>query len=323
MNNKTIGSVCIITALLCCSSADADSTFPDRQIRVVVPYETGGGADLVPRIAFRYLSTMLNVPIIIDNRPGAGGIIGTQVVMKAAPDGYTLLDGITGAMAINPSIYPKLPYDPVKDFAPVAMLAIGQNVLVVNPSLPVKNVRELINYAKAHPGKLNFGSSGTGGAPHMAGELLKSMASIDMVHVPYKGAAAALVDLMSGNVQLTFGGLGSTIPQIKAGKVRALAVAGSRRSPAMPDLPTIGETLKGYEAATWFGIFAPAGTPKNVVDKLSNDLAMVMARPDVVQQLLVAGYEPYVMNAEELGPFVAAERSKWAKVIKDAHIVVQ
>ena len=266
------------------------------------------------------LAEVLGQQIVIDNRPGAGTIIGAELAAKSPPDGYTLFSGITGTMAINPSIYAKLPYDPVKDFAPIAMIAIGPNVLVVHPSVPAKNVSELIALAKANPGKLTYASSGTGGAPHLAGELFKYMAGIDMVHVPYKGAAPATLDLMAGNVQVMFAGLAPVVPQVKAGKLRPLAVAGAKRSQALPDVPSLSETLKGYDGSTWFAIFAPAGTPDAIINKLSGDMAKIMSRKDVAEQLMLQGYEPWIMDPKELGPFVSQEIAKWAKVIGTAGI---
>ncbi len=294
--------------------------YPNHPVRLIVPYAPGGGSDTTSRIMAKPLAELFGQQIVIDNRPGAGTIIGAELAAKSPPDGYTLFSGITGTMAINPSIYAKLPYDPVRDFAPIAMIATGPNVLVVHPSVPAKNVNELIALAKKNPGQLTYASSGTGGAPHLAGELFKYMAGIDMVHVPYKGAAPATLDVLSGNVQVMFGGLAPVVPQVKAGKLRALAVAGAKRSQALPDVPSLAETLKGYDGSTWFAIFAPAGTPNDIINKVSADLATVMSRKDVSDQLLVQGYEPWIMGPKELGPFVSQEIAKWAKVIKAAGI---
>jgi tripartite-type tricarboxylate transporter receptor subunit TctC len=294
--------------------------YPNRPVRLIVPYAPGGGSDTTSRVMAKPLAEIFGQQIVIDNRPGAGTIIGAELAAKSLPDGYTLFSGITGTMAINPSIYAKLPYDPVRDFAPIAMIATGPNVLVVHPSVPAKSVNDLIALAKKNPGQLTYASSGTGGAPHLAGELFKYMAGIDMVHVPYKGAAPATLDLLSGNVQVMFGGLAPVVPQVKAGKLRALAVAGAKRSQALPDVPSLAETLKGYDGSTWFAIFAPAGTSPDIISKVSADLATVMSRKDVTEQLLVQGYEPWIMGPKELGPFVSQEIAKWAKVIKAAGI---
>jgi tripartite-type tricarboxylate transporter receptor subunit TctC len=298
----------------------AHAAYPDHPIRLIVPFGPGGGADIVCRVLAQKLSVELGQPIIIDNRPGGGTLIGAELAAHAKPDGYTLFNGITGTMAINPSMYRHLPYDPVKDFAPVSMVAVGSNVLVVHPSLPVHTVAELIAYARARPGQLNFGSSGIGGAPHLAGELLKSRAAIDIVHVPYKGSAQAMVDLVSGHVQIMFSGLGAVMPQIKNDSLRPIAVASAERSRAMPDLPTIAETLPGFNASTWFALFAPAGTPPEIAEKLAKAIAAIMQRKDIADELLAQGYEPWVMGPQQLGAFVVDERDKWARVIADAHI---
>jgi tripartite-type tricarboxylate transporter receptor subunit TctC len=297
--------------------------YPARPVRLIVPFAPGGGTDIIARVMSPHLSELLGKQVVIENRPGAGTIIGAELAAKARPDGYTLFMGITGTMAINPSIYDKLPYDPVRDFAPIILMAVGPNVLVVDPSLPVKSVTELIAYAKAHPGKLSYASSGTGGAPHLAGELFKSMAGADMVHISYKGAAPATTAVMTGEVKVMFAGMGAALPFIKAGKLRALGVAGSKRSVAMPDLPMIGEYLKGYEASTWFGMFAPAGTPNQIITKLNADVLKVMSRSDVEGQLFSQGYETLTSTPEELGTYVKTEIAKWSKVIRDANIPKQ
>ena len=295
-------------------------SYPVRPVRIIVPFAPGGGSDIMARVMAPHLGELLGQQLIIDNRPGAGTVIGAELAARAAPDGYTLFLGITGTMAINPSLYAKLPYDPVRDFASVVLVGTGPNVLVVHPSLPARSIRELISLAKAHPGKLSYASAGTGGAPHLAGELFKSMAGIDMVHIPYKGAAPATMDLLAGQVQVMFAGMGPAVPFIKAGKLRALGVAGAKRSPTLPDVPAIGEQLKGFEASTWFAIFAPAGTPPKIIAKLHADIAKVMARKDIEQQLAGQGYEPLTSTPEELAALVARDIAKWSKVIRDARI---
>ena len=266
------------------------------------------------------MSERLGQQMIIDNRPGAGTIIGADIAAKAPADGYTLFLGITGTMAINPSMYRKLPYDPVRDFSPVGLVGTGPNVLVVHPALPARSIRELIAIANSHPDKLSYASAGTGGAPHLAGELFKSMAGIDMVHIPYKGAAPATVDLVAGQVQVMFAGMGAALPFIKAGRLRALGVAGAQRSRALPEVPAIGEYLKGFEASTWFGVFVPAGTPRTIITRLSAELASIVALPEYGQQLAGQGYEPQTSTAEALGEYVKSEIAKWARVIRDANI---
>jgi tripartite-type tricarboxylate transporter receptor subunit TctC len=308
-----------LVALTIIAPAHAQS-YPTKPIRFIVPFAPGGGSDIIARVLAPHMSERLGQQMIIDNRPGAGTIIGAEIAAKAPPDGYALFLGITGTMAINPSMYRKLPYDPVRDFAAVALVGTGPNVLVVHPALPAKSIRELIAIAKAHPGKLSYASAGTGGAPHLAGELFKSMAGIDMVHIPYKGAAPATTDLLAGQVQVMFAGMGAALQFIKAGRLRALGVAGARRSRALPDVPAIAEYLKGFEASTWFGVFAPAGTPQLIIKRLHADLAQIAALPAVEQQLAGQGYEPLSSTPEELGAYVKSEIAKWAKVIRDAKI---
>lgn len=298
----------------------AGQAYPTRAVRTIVPFAPGGGSDIVARGILPRLSDSLGQQFIIDNRPGAGTLIGAELAARAAPDGYTLFIGITGTMAINPSIYKKLPYEPVRDFAPITLVANGPNVLVVHPALPARSVEELIALAKSRPGQLTYGSAGIGGAPHLAGELFKSMAKVDMVHVPYKGAAPVTIDLLSGNIQVMFAGMGAALPYIKAGRLRALAVAGEERSPALPEAPTIGEFLKGFAAATWFGVFAPAGTPKEIIAVLHREITKVTSRDEVRKQLLSLGYEPATSTPDQLGQYVKDEMAKWARVIKSAGI---
>jgi tripartite-type tricarboxylate transporter receptor subunit TctC len=295
-------------------------SYPAKSVRLIVPFAPGGGSDIIARMLAPHVAASIGQQVVIDNRPGAGTIIGAEIAAKAPPDGYTLFLGITGTMAINPSIYRKLPYDPVRDFAAVGLIGTGPNVLVVHPSLPARSIRELIVIAKSHPGRLSYASAGTGGAPHLAGELFKSMSGIDMVHIPYKGAAPATVDLVAGQVQVMFAGMGAALPFIKSGRLRALGVAGAKRSRALPGVPAIGEVLRGYEASTWFAVFAPAGTQPAVISQLNASFTKAAALPDVVQQMSEQGYEPLTSTPEELKAYVASEIAKWAKVIRDAKI---
>jgi tripartite-type tricarboxylate transporter receptor subunit TctC len=310
--------LCVAAALL--PSLAIAQNYPLRPVRTIVPFAPGGGADIVARGILPRLGESMGQQFVIDNRPGGGTLIGAELAARSAPDGYTLFVGITGTMAINPSIYRKLPYDPVRDFAPITMMANGPNVLVVHPSLPARSVKELIALARSRPGQMSYGSSGIGGAPHLAGELFKSMARVDMIHVPYKGAAPATTDLLAGHIQIMFAGMGAALPHIQAGKLRALAVASDARSPALPDAPTIGEFLKGFAAATWFGLFAPAGTPKEVVTLLHREIVRATTREDVRRQLLSLGYEPATLTPDQLGQYVKDEIAKWAGVIKAAAI---
>jgi tripartite-type tricarboxylate transporter receptor subunit TctC len=309
----------IVLGLILTATAHAQ-TFPTKPLRLIVPFAPGGGTDIIGRAIAPHLGQALGQQVIVDNRPGAGTIIGAELAARSPADGHTLFMGINGTMAINPSMYRKLPYDPVKDFAPVGMLGVGPNVLVVHPSLPVRSVKDLIAVAKAHPGKLSFASSGTGGAPHLAGELLKSSARIDMTHIPYKGAGPATVDLVAGHVQVMFAGLGAAIPHIRSGKLRGVAVASAKRSASIPELPTIADTLPGFEASTWFALFVPAGTPKEAIARLNAEVNKVMARRDVQQQLLSQGYETSTSTPEQLAAQLKQDIPRWAAVVRGAGI---
>lgn len=295
-------------------------TYPTRAVRVIVPFAPGGGSDTYARVMATRLPEAFGQQVLVDNRPGGNTVIGAELAARAAPDGYTLFLSTNGTVAINPSLYKKLPYDPVKDFAPVTLVGVGPNVLVVHPSLPAKSVNELIALARAHPGKLSYASSGSGGAPHLAGELFKSMAGVDMVHVPYKGASPATIALLAGHVQVMFAGLGPGIAHIKSGRLRGLGVASAKRNQALPELPAIGEYLKGYEASSWFAIFVPAGTPRDVIAKLNAEITRVMARKDVHQQLMAQGYEAATGTPEQLADLLRQDTVRWAAVIKSAGI---
>jgi len=297
--------------------------YPTKPIRLVVPFPPGGTTDILARAVAQKLAETWNQQVIVDNRPGAGGNIGADLVAKAAPDGYTLVMGTVGTHAINPNLYGKMPYDHVKDFAPIILVAGVPNVLVVNPSLPVHSVHELIDYAKANPGKLNFASSGNGTSIHLSGELFKTMAGVQMTHVPYKGSAPALADLMGGQVQLMFDNLPSSLGLIKGGKLRAVAVTSTTRAAALPDVPTIAESgLPGFEASSWFGLLAPAGTPHDVVAKLNGVVAAWLATPEAKDKLLAQGAIAAGGSPEAFAKHIESETSKWAKVVKasGAHI---
>jgi len=293
--------------------------YPTKPIRIVVPFPPGGATDILARDVAQKLSEAWGQQVIVDNRPGAGGNIGSELVAKAAPDGYTLEMGTVGTHAINASLYAKMPYDHIRDFVPVILVAGVPNVLVVNPSVPVNSVQELIAYAKANPGKLNFASSGSGTSIHLSGELFKVMAGVQMTHVPYKGSAPAVQDLIGGQVQLMFDNLPPSLPQIKAGKLRALAVTSATRAPALPDTPTIAEAgLPGFEASSWFGLLAPAGTPPAIVAKLNAEVAKWLATPEAREKLARQGANAAGGTPEDFAKHIAAETAKWAKVVKDS-----
>lgn len=303
--------------LLGAGQAGAQAPYPAKAIRYVVPFPAGGPLDIVARAIGQDLNKAWNQPVIVDNRPGAGGNIGADVVAKAPPDGYTILMGAVSTHAINPTLYSKLPYDPIRDFAPVTLITSVPNVLVVHPSVPVKSVKDLIALAKTRPNQLNFASGSTGSAGHLAGELFNSMAGVQMTHIPYKGAAPAVIDLIAGHVSLMFDNLASALPNIKASRVRAIAVTTLKRSPLVPDLPTIDESgLRGFDVSTWFGIFAPAGTPVDVVNKLNAEVARILHMPEMRERLAALGAEPIGNKPDEFLAFIKTEIPKYAKVIK-------
>jgi tripartite-type tricarboxylate transporter receptor subunit TctC len=288
---------------------------------MVVPFSAGAGVtDIMARLVGQHLSASIGQQIVIDNRPGAGGIPGTEVVAKAAPDGYTLL--MTNvALAVNLYLYPRLPYDPVKDFTPVTMVNSAPLLLVVHPSIAAKSVAELIAYAKSHPGQLNYGSGGVGSTPHLSGELFKSLAGIDVVHVPYKGGAPALSDLVGGQLSFMIENMPGTIPFVRAGKLRALAITSSQRSALEPALPTMAESgVSGYEVIGWNGIVAVKGTPPAIVAKLNTEVVKILHSLEVKQRLAALGAEPVGNTPDEFGAFIRAEMARWGKVIKEKGI---
>jgi tripartite-type tricarboxylate transporter receptor subunit TctC len=317
-----MGLCLVLSMVLLVSTMDSSfaQTYPTKPIRIIVPFAPGGGSDILSRILGPKLTKSWGQSVIVDNRGGAGGIVGTEMVAKAPPDGYTLTMGYIGTHAINPSLYPKLSYDPVKDFAPVALVAAMPNILVVHPSLPVKSVQELIALAKSKPGELNYGSGGVGTAPHLAGELFNYMAGVKMVHIPYKGSGPALTELLGGHLSLMFNTMVQTTPHVKADKLRGLGVTSAKRSAAIPELPTIAESgLPGYEMVGWFGVLAPAGTPKEIVTKLNIEINKILNMPDVKELLVTLGSEPTgITTPEQFGAFIKAEITKWAKVVKES-----
>ncbi|HEY3179414.1 MAG TPA: tripartite tricarboxylate transporter substrate binding protein [Casimicrobiaceae bacterium] len=310
----------LAAALLVVSAphALAQAAYPTKPVRLVVPFPAGGTTDLLARAAAQKLSEAWGQQVIVDNRPGAAGNIGAELVAKSAPDGYTLLMGTVGTHAINASLYAKMPYDHVKDFTPVILVAGVPNVLVVNPQVPVNTVPELIAYAKANPGKLNFASSGSGTSIHLSGELFKTMTGVQMTHVPYKGSAPALTDLIGGQVQLMFDNLPSSLAFIKAGKLRAIAVTSTTRAAALPDVPTVADTVPGFEASSWFGVLAPAGTPRDIVMKINGEIAKWLASPDAKEKLAAQGANVAGGTPEDFTKHIQAETAKWSKVVKES-----
>jgi tripartite-type tricarboxylate transporter receptor subunit TctC len=290
--------------------------YPNKPIRMVVTFPTGGAPDTLARIFSS--KAQLGQPVVVENKPGAGGNIGAEFVAKSPPDGYSLVMGTVGTHAINGALYSKMPYDMVKDFVPVAHVASAPNLLVVNNDLPVKSVAELIAYLKANPNKVSFGSPGIGTSVHVSGELFKTMTGTTMTHVPYKGRQFAIPDLVGGQIQVMFDNMPSALPMAKEGKIRALAQTTAKRSAAAPDVPTVAETVPGFEATTWFAVFAPAGTPADVVTRINTEMRRVFALPDVLEKLQTLGLEPWISTPNELTQFQAAEIVKWAKVVKDS-----
>jgi tripartite-type tricarboxylate transporter receptor subunit TctC len=315
-----IFALMLVSCLLALAAPVHAQSYPAKPMRLVVPFPPGGPLDIMGRGIAQKLQEAWSQPMVIDNRPGAGGGIGADLVAKSPGDGYTLLMGAVSTHAINPSLYAKIPYDPHKDFVPVALVAQVPNVLVVNPALPVQSVKDLIAYAKANPGSLSFGSGSTGSTGHLAGELFKTMAGVDMVHIPYKGGAPAMQDLLAGQTQLMFDNLANALPQVKAGKLRAIAVTTVARAPSVPELPTIAESgLPGFDLTTWFGIFAPAGTPPEVVAKLNAEIAKALSAKDLAERLAAMGTVPPENNTpERFAAFVRSEAAKYARVVKDS-----
>ena len=297
----------------------AAQNYPTKPITIVVPFAAGGTTDILARLVGQYLSTELGQPVVVENKAGAGGNIGAAFAAKAAADGHTLFMGTVGTHAINAALYKKLPYDPIKDFAPLTRVAMVPNLLVAHPSQPFKTVQEMIAYAKANPGKINFGSPGNGASPHLSGELFNSMTKVDMVHVPYKGSAPAVSDLLGGQISIMFDNLPSVIPHVRGGKLRAIAISTAKRSADLPDVPTIAEAgVPGYEATSWFGLFAPAATPAPVLAKISTALSKVLANAEVKKKIDDQGGEPANETPAQFADFIQKESLKWGKVVKES-----
>jgi tripartite-type tricarboxylate transporter receptor subunit TctC len=305
------------SALVLALPAAAQEKYPTRPVRFVVPYAAGGSTDTLARTIGVKLSEYLGEQVIVDNRPGASGDIGMQLVARAAPDGYTIVLGYIANLAIGPSLYDRMPYDPVKDFEPITQVAGASNIIVVHPSVPAKTFKEFIAYAKANPKKVNFASAGVASVGHLTGELLNGMAGIDMVHVPYKGSGQAISDLVGGHVKVMISGMASTLPHVRSGKLRGLATTGLKRTPATPDIPTVAESgFPGFEASSWFGVLAPAKTPKPIINRLHADIVRTLKQPDVEKKLEAVGFEIVGSTPEQFAAYIKSEIKKWEKVVK-------
>lgn len=303
-------------AILFCAGA-AEAQYPGKSIRLIVPLAPGGGNDILSRGLSKHLSESLGQSVVIDNRPGASGIIGTETAARAAPDGYTLLMAGSGQMSINPSLYRKLPYDPFRDFVPITLVASFPSLLTVHPSLPVKNVKDLMALAMARPGQLNYASSGNGSGSHLAMELFKVMAGVSIVHIPFKGAGPALSELIAGHVSLLFNNPLSSMPYAQSGRIRAVAVTGAKRLKAMPEIPTVGESgLPGFDASVWLGLFAPAGVPVEITARIQSDVVKILSRADVQENFARQGIDAIANTPEQFIARIRADAAKWGGIIK-------
>jgi tripartite-type tricarboxylate transporter receptor subunit TctC len=301
-----------------CNIAQAQDAYPSKPIRLILPFPPGGGTDILGRLVAERLGARLGQPVVIDNRGGAGGNLGAEAAAHSAPDGYTLLLAAT-TLAISPSLYKKLAYDPVKDLAPIGLVATVPNVMITHPSVPAKTLQEFIALAKSRPGELNFGSGGSGTSNHLGGELFNMVAGVKLVHVPYKGVNLAMNDAMAGNIQLVVIGIPAAAPQIKSGKLRALAVIAPQRSPALPDVPTVAEAgLPDFEVTTWYGLLAPAGTPRPIIARLNSELVRSMQAPDLKERLAGMGTDALTSTPEEFATYIGREIAKWGDVVRKA-----
>jgi len=320
-----IMSACIAPTITLAAVATEDpAKYPSKAIRFVVPFPPGGGNDTIARLVGQQMAASMGQQVLIDNRPGAAGALGAQVAASAPADGYTIFLAGVGSHGLNPNLRKKLPYDPIKDFDAISLIASAPLLVVVHPSLPVKNVKELIALAKAKPGVINYASNGAGGSSHMAVELFDMVAGTRMTHVPYKGLAPALTELLSGEVQVMFSSAVAMLPQVKAGKLRAIAMTGAKRSPAIPDVPTVAESgLKGYETGSWYGVVAPAGTPRYAIDKLSSEVIRITKSPAVTNKLVDEAVIPVGSTPAEFTAYIKSEIARWGKVIKQAGLKIE
>jgi tripartite-type tricarboxylate transporter receptor subunit TctC len=321
---RTVLAAGAVLALAGALPANAQQQYPTRPIRLVVPFPPGGFSDVYSRILATEMAKTFNQSVVVDNRPGGGGNIATDMVAKTAPDGYTLVMGTIGTHAINATLFPKLPYDPIKDFVPVAFVVDADGLLVVHPSVPARSVKELIDVAKSKPGGLNYASAGPGTTSHLAAEIFKAQTQTFITHIPYKGNVPALQDVVGGQVQLSFATLATVLPHVKAGRLRALGVLGSQRSSALPDVPTIAEQgVPGFNVGNWTAMYAPAGTPQAVVDKLNAEVNRIMKLPEVQKRMLDDGMRAVAMTPAEFGNFTKAEVARWGAVVKRANVTAE
>jgi len=317
--HKMISSlVALAFAAVSCSALA--QPFPAKPVRIIVAFPPGGGVDIVARVMGPKLTEIWGQPVVVENRPGASGVIGTEVAARSAPDGHTLFLGTLGNLTANQYLYPKMPVDPLRDLAPLTQVVAVHFVMVAHPSLPAKNVKDLIALAKARPGQINYSSSGPGGAPHLGVELFKSMAKVDFVHIPYKGSGPSFIDLLAGQVSLTCDSLLQSLPYIKAGRLRALGVLGGKRSPLLPEIATIGETVPGYELTNWFGYTVPAATPRDLINRLYGDVSKVQQQAEFRERIAAMGASVVGSTPEQFGAFMKSESEKWGRVIREANI---
>ena len=322
INGKKL-RITLAALLLCTTALAVAQSYPARPVRLIAPSTPGDAPDVIARLIALRLSPVLGQPVVVENRPGAGGVIGSEVAAKSAPDGYTLIMGNAGSHGINAAVYSKLPYDIQRDFAPVSQVAIAPNVMVINPAIPAKSVAEFIAYAKSQPGKLSYASGGNGSSAHMSMELFKAMSGVDIQHVPYKGSSPALTDVMAGQVAVFIGNMPPTVPLVKAGKLRALAVTTKARSALMPELPTISEAgLPGFETVAWFGVLAPTGTPPEIVKKLSTEIGKIARSPEMREKLLAMGAEPIGGTPGEFKAVIDSDIAKWKALAQKEGIKV-
>ncbi len=317
---KFLCAACCLLPVL--SAHAADKTFPTKPIRIIVPFAAGGPTDIVARTVSQQLTIAFGQPAVVDNRPGAGGVVGADLAAKSAPDGYTLLLCSTGAMAINPSLMPGMPYDPVRDLAPITLVVTIPYLLLVNPSFPAQSVKELLALARAKPGQLNYGSAGNGTTSHLAMELFRSMAGISVVHIPYKGSSLAATDLVGGQLQLLFDAPPSSLPFVRSGKLRAIGISTLKRTPLLPDMPTINEAgVPGYEVLTWSGICSPSGTPRPVIERLNETIVHGVTGRETRDRFAAIGADVVANSPDEYRKFIVAELAKWSRVIREAGVV--